>query len=378
MRIERVELSNFRNFVQLQTVFSPGINVFVGQNGQGKTNLLESLYILSRGESFRPGKNTDLIKKNSEPPAVIRALLKKNDLSYETQFRIEPNRKSFLVNGKKVSSSYLTKTFPAVLFSPESLAAIKEGPEQRRDLVDEFLPSHEPPNAKLLADFRRCLRMRNRVLKDLKAGLGSRDESLRVLEGLDVTYLNLSAQLTLARLRALSDLAPEFASAMKFISGQNDVDISVDYLISSERALDWNLERINDALQNRMAELRGAEQEAGSSLVGPHKHDIRFLFAGEDSRYYCSQGQQRALILSFKMAQIMYHYRAYRDYPFLLLDDVLSELDQEKRSKLVEFLRGIKAQIFFTTTDFSCPAEFVGEPWLSVFNVERGRVEIAS
>jgi DNA replication and repair protein RecF len=126
-------------------------------------------------------------------------------------------------------------------------------------------------------------------------------------------------------------------------------------------------------MHNRALELRKAELESGTSLVGPQRHDIRILFAGKDSRFFCSQGQQRALILSFKMAQILYHYRAHQVYPFLLLDDVLSELDPIRRTNLVAFLRDIPAQIFLTTTDLSFSTDF-GDRRLSVLRIERGSV----
>jgi DNA replication and repair protein RecF len=121
-------------------------------------------------------------------------------------------------------------------------------------------------------------------------------------------------------------------------------------------------------------ELRESEIQSGLSLVGPHKHDIRILFAGKDSRFFCSQGQQRALILSFKMAQILYHQRAHQVHPFLLLDDVLSELDPVRRSNLVAFLKDIPAQIFLTATDLSFPMDF-GSHRLSVFRIEDGTVQ---
>jgi DNA replication and repair protein RecF len=121
-------------------------------------------------------------------------------------------------------------------------------------------------------------------------------------------------------------------------------------------------------------ELRSAELFSGRTLVGPHRHDIRFLFGGKDSRFFCSQGQQRALILSFKMAQILYHYRTYQVYPILLLDDVLSELDAVKRMNLVKFLRDIPAQIFLTTADLSFPMDF-GERGINIFRVENGTVK---
>lgn len=124
-------------------------------------------------------------------------------------------------------------------------------------------------------------------------------------------------------------------------------------------------------IQKRSLELRTAELQSGTSLIGPHKHDIKFLYGQNDSRFYCSQGQQRAIILSFKMAQIVYHRKAHGIYPVLMLDDVLSELDKTKRDALITFLHEIKTQIFVTTTDFELPTSFTLDQ-TQVFQVQNG------
>jgi DNA replication and repair protein RecF len=130
-------------------------------------------------------------------------------------------------------------------------------------------------------------------------------------------------------------------------------DISVDYLISGESALNWSDSQVFDALKKRHQSLALQEVAYGGSLVGPHKHDIKFLFNGNDSRFYCSQGQQRALILALKIAQIVYHHQVHKTYPILLLDDVLSELDMKKRMRLMKFLEQVSAQILITSTDLA-------------------------
>jgi DNA replication and repair protein RecF len=134
-----------------------------------------------------------------------------------------------------------------------------------------------------------------------------------------------------------------------------------------------SLEEINEMTHKRMMGLRDAEFATGASLVGPQKHDIIFLYGQKDSRFYCSQGQQRAIILSFKMAQIVYHRRVHGFYPALMLDDVLSELDESKRTALINFLHEINTQIFITTTDLSLPQSFALENY-SVMEVKNGEV----
>jgi len=190
---------------------------------------------------------------------------------------------------------------------------------------------------------------------------------------LNKIYLLLSTHLTTARVKTLHALQPELQHAMRSILDENAAEISVDYVISSASAYNWSESEIFDALHKRHRELASQELTLGSSLVGPHKHDIKLLFSGNDSRFYCSQGQQRALILALKIAQIVYHHRVHQTYPVVLLDDVMSELDAKKRVNLIKFLERISAQILITSTDLTWSDHF-GMDRNSVFQVLDGQV----
>ncbi len=370
MKLESLKLRGFRNYSRLDLQLPDGVIVFVGANGQGKTNLIEALHYLLRGDSFRPATFESL--RNSEFTKVsVKAALVQSGLNHEIDLTFADGKKTAHWNGNRVSAATLARTFPLVLFSPESLAAIKSGPEQRRALLDDLLLTHSASSVKILRDYKRALRSRNRVLRDARDHRTPRNQALRILESLDPSFLPLAAELTFARLQALRDLQIDFHRAVVAVLEDKSVDISVEYLISSQKAESWSRSDILSAMHKRTQELREKEILSGTSLVGPHKHDIRFLFTGKDSRFFCSQGQQRALILSFKMAQILYHHRAHQVYPFLLLDDVLSELDPIRRSNLVKFLKDIPAQIFLTTTDLSFSMDF-GAQRLSVFDIDRG------
>ena len=231
----------------------------------------------------------------------------------------EGGKRAATIDGKRAAASDLARSVPVLLFSPESLSAIKEGPDRRRQLADELLLLQAPRQAKLLAAHARCLRARNRVLRNLAKREGDAEALEATLASLDAIYLLLCTHLTEARIQALRAILPELQRAMADISEAEPGDISVDYLISGESALLWSESEIFDALRKRLAELRRQERLSGASLVGPHKHDVKFLFCGNDSRFYCSQGQQRALILSFKIAQIVYHHRVHLTYPILIL-----------------------------------------------------------
>jgi DNA replication and repair protein RecF len=373
MKIQALQLTEFRNFERQKVEFRPRINFFVGDNGQGKTNLIEAVYLLCRGISFRPSDAESLLRNGGGGRAKISGLFVQKNLEYTVALEIERGKKSALINGKRANSATLMAQFPLVLFSPESLSAIKEGPDQRRQLIDELLISHDPRQARLLREFTRALKARNRLLKNITEGLGSRSNHEHALESLNKIYFLLATHLTTARLKAFNDLEPEIQEAMQSILDESTADISVDYVISGESALHMSESEVFDALRKRHAVLGVQEFASGTSLVGPHKHDIKLLFAGNDSRFYCSQGQQRALILALKIAQIVYHHRVHQTYPVLLLDDVMSELDAKKRVNLMKFLEGISAQILITATDLTWPEQF-GLDQNSVFSVTEGRI----
>ncbi len=377
MKFQSLRLKNFRNYQELSLAIPEGVVVFVGPNGQGKTNLMEAFHFLLRGESFRPVSQDSLLAHHQggiAETAVIEGKLTQQSLQHDVRMTFGSGRKSVEWNGNRATAASLARKFPVVLFSPESLSAIKDGPDLRRQLVDDVVVTHSTASVKILQDFRRALRTRNRILRDCKRGVTTETQARQLLESLDPLFFPLAAELTVARLNALTALHGDFQRAVSFVLDRENVDISVEYVISAKNARHWSRSDLLTAMHNRAMELRERELATGLSLVGPQRHDIRVLFAGKDSRFFCSQGQQRALILSFKMAQILYHYRAYQVYPFLLLDDVLSELDPARRSNLVKFLRDVPAQIFLTTTDLSFSMDFGGRP-IHIFRIENGSVE---
>ncbi len=372
MIFERLRLVNFRNYRDVVVPFSPRVNVFLGDNGQGKTNLLEAMYLISQGDSFRFSNNETLINSNNRE-ALIQALITQNELHYKLKLGMTKSRKVLTINDKRANSADVRKIFASVVFSPESLASIKDGADQRRQLIDELLITFERRNADLIADYRKALKTRNKMLKNYVEGLHTVQVTKNLLESLSPHFLRLGADLSYARITALQGLHKEFNNAMQYISGDGAVDLSAEYLISDQNAMNFSREEVEHSLQKRMLELHDAELSSGVSLVGPHKHDLVFLYGQKDSRFYCSQGQQRAIILSFKMAQIVYHRKAHGTYPVLMLDDVLSELDKSKRNALITFLHEINTQIFVTTTDFSLPDSFSLDQ-LSVLRIKDGLI----
>lgn len=372
MHFTKLSAQNFRNLQDVSVSFSPQVNIFLGQNGQGKTNLIEALYVLAQGESFRYGDNTSLIAAGKSQ-SILRCLIQYSGMEDTIALQIENKTKTLLVNNKKTSWSKLEKKIPIVLFSPESLAAIKESDEQRRQLIDQLLESTISSGSEIIQTFRKALRSRNKLLRSYASGEASESDTKDLLESLNPQYLKAAAELSQVRIQAIKNILPDLQETVRRIMKDQTVDISVEYVISDENALKFTRENIDYSLHQRARQLESAEMAAGTTLVGPHKHDITFLYNQKDSRFFCSQGQQRALILSFKIAQIVYHRRAYKNEPVLMLDDVLSELDFEKRSALISFLKEIKSQVFITTTDVNLPAELT-DMEISVRHIEQGQI----
>lgn len=372
MRFLSLRLKDYRSFPEARLMFSPRLNILVGENGQGKTNVIEALFLATQGDSFRYGENDVLIRHGANE-AFVDIQIERRELEHRLRVHLLRSRKSFSLNDKRITAPDLRRLFPVVLFSPESLSAIKEGADQRRALVDDFLVMHQPANAALIADYRRVLKARNRLLRDHLEAKSPKNITLDVLDSLNPRFLRLASDLTIARWQALREIENDFRQAMRYVSTNSDVDISVDMVVSGVSAREMSAKDIDAAIHQRAVELREAELSSGLSLVGPHKHEINFLYHQKDSRFFCSQGQQRAIILSFKMAQIVYHRKAHGFYPVLMLDDVLSELDAVKRKALITFLHEINTQVFLTTTDLALPDHFTLEN-SAVIRIQDGQI----
>ncbi|MBY0452972.1 MAG: DNA replication and repair protein RecF [Bdellovibrionaceae bacterium] len=365
----------FRNFKELDIEFNDRLNIIIGDNGQGKTNIIEAIYLLTEGESFRYSKNENLIGLGQSESAV-HADIENNELLSKMSLKITRSQKKLSVNGKPLTHNKL-KNFSSVLFSPESLNIIKESSDERRQLADQLVEQVTPHGYNLIRDFKKVLKTRNRLLKDISEEQIPSQMGRDTLESLNSSFLKLAAELTYLRVCTLVEMKPEVEKALNQIHstefGSKKVDFNFNYIISDVDHKDSDLEKIVNFLRKRMQELEIAELKSGVSLVGPQKHDIAFLYNGNDSRFYCSQGQQRSIILAYKMAQIMYHYRVHGFYPILLLDDVLSELDLTKQESLISTLNRTETQTFVTTTDITLLSKLSMDK-ASVFKVRDGQI----
>jgi DNA replication and repair protein RecF len=375
MWIQKLNSKNFRNYLDVSLDFTSQVNFLYGSNGAGKTNILEMIQLVVLGESFKIFDLKNITPKNTTLSTIIKADMIFKGSSEQLQFQLIEGKKHLFRNEKKDSQKSRYENFSTVVFSPESLTVIKDEPALRRKLLDQALMGFFPDGAEIIQQYSRALKSRNEILKKIAESPHPAGESqLSLLESLTEVFIRNALEMTFARLQFLQKLSQNYSEVAKKVLQLQDVDISVDYLISSESAIDWSMEQVYDSLLQRSKELKAAEMASGRSLIGPHKHDVRFNFDGKDARVFCSQGQQRTLILAFKIAQIEAYKKLHGHFPILLLDDVMSELDEERRESLVNILRKTPAQIFITTTEREHGPK-ITEREVTMFKVQNGKVE---
>lgn len=378
MAYKNLNLFQFRNIQDIDIKLEDGVNIFYGDNGQGKTNLLEALFFLSRGRSFRTIDSSRCISMTpnfqNDPVAMIRSNYTDNfNVNNSLKIQIEQSKKSFWINEKRTHSTKLSTVSPTVLFSPESLASIKEGPQQRRDLIDDLI-EQLPEYSKAISQFKKILKTRNKILSDVKKEVKKEADVRDLLSSINDLFMKHALDLIELRFYFLNVLKPYAEIAVRYIFNSQD-DFNFSYSISGQDLYDFDALKIEQMMRKRASELYNAELSTGYSLIGPQKHDIQFIFNGKDSRYYCSQGQQRALIVALKIAEIFYRLERREESPVLLLDDVMSELDERKRDRLVDFLKDVKSQIIITTTEKSSSLEKIMGPHRQ-FYIEEGKISL--
>ena len=364
MKIEKVKLFNYRNFSEEEVLLNPEVNVFRGQNAQGKTNFLESLYIFSQAKSYRAASEKDLIKFGCDSFRVEMDFLT-GDMPVHGEYKFsESEKREVKFNGIKVSkNSLLSEHFKTVLFSPEEIDVIKGEKELRRNLIDEAICNLKPNYAKILKDYNKCVKQKNILLK--KRELKNFDSML------DVWNLRLSeygARLMMYRgsfVRLLSEYAKVFMNELT--DGKEELIINYIPFIEAENTDD--VEENKKLFSQSMEKYRRAEIERGQSLTGPHRDDIEFLINGKNVKLFGSQGQQRSCILCVKLAMTEIIKDRCGFYPVLLLDDILSELDKKRQAFLTDKIKG--KQTIITCTGVSGLRK---SKRVTFFTVENGKI----
>jgi len=332
MIIKRFLLENFRNYVCAAFELSPNTNVIYGENAQGKTNLLEAIYYLASGKSFRNSKDRELIRHGSDH-AVINADMETPDLEYSLQAELfTGKRRKFIVNGVDVKTAgEISGRLRAVLFSPEDLYLVRDGAAARRKFMDAVFSQLRPNYAQLLAKYNRLHEHKTRILRDWK----EKPALLEALPTFNLQIAEVGALLIGYRARFLDKITICASQIHKEISGNREV-LSFRYkTVSTIDDPFESPERLRDKILLHMKTHREAELAAGSALSGPHKDDLEIYIDGQPAKSYASQGQTRTAALSLKMAERELFRIDSGVNPVLLLDDVLSEFDERRRDYIL-------------------------------------------
>ncbi|MGR3741107.1 DNA replication/repair protein RecF [Companilactobacillus sp. DQM5] len=368
MYIKKISLKNFRNYEFLETEFSPNINVFIGKNAQGKTNLLESFFVLALARSHRTSDDKDLIKWGQDF-ARINARIEKNTNSEKLELIISKAGKKAKANNleQKKLSNYVGN-LNIVLFAPEDLNLIKGNPTQRRRFLDMEIGQISRSYLSNFSQFKKILRQRNNYLKQLQKKVTKDKIYLDVLTDQIAAF---GTEIIVERKKFLKKLEiymqsmhtklTEDKESLKILYKTNSFDASLD-----------DKEKIYNDLKNNYHKNYDKEIRAGTTMLGPQRDDIAFLINKRDVSDFGSQGQQRTVILSMKLAEVELIKDVIGDYPVLLLDDVLSELDENRQTQLLKAIED-NIQTFITTTSIDgVNKEIVKNP--QIYNVDGGRI----
>ena len=368
MKLTNLQLQNFRNYESVQLEFTDGVHVFIGENAQGKTNLMESIYALAMTKSHRTTNDKELIGWDKEF-ATIKGTVEKTATKTNLELQFSKKGKIAKVNylEQKRLSSYLGN-LNVILFAPENLTLVKGSPQNRRKFVDMELGQMSSLYLYDLVEYNRVLKQRNTYLKQLAIKKKQPDEYLEVLSEM---LSELASKIVFHRLDFMKQLEALAIPIHDQLSlGREKFSVSYQATIPLEDGLTPSQTKAIYMNQFKKNQTREADQ--ATTLIGPHRDDLIFYLNEVPVQTYGSQGQQRSTVLSLKLAEIELMKLSTGEYPLLLLDDVLSELDDDRQTHLIKAIEN-KVQTFITTTSLDgIKQQFINEP--VVIPIEKGTI----
>lgn len=361
MLLESLEAQEFRN-LRGKVTFGHGLNVLVGENGQGKTNWLEAIAVLAATRSFRTARLQDTVNFGSETAMIRGAVRESPEIVRNLQVIIAGNTKTVSVNDKKETVHRYLGQLHAVVFNSDELEIVRGLPDSRRRFLDAGIVSLHPPFVQVFADYNRVIKQKNALLQSARDSEFSIEKAAEMLEPWNSQLVKLAVKINKARLRLIERINEVLE---KKLFGREE--LSIRYLSSLEGKGD--LADFENLITERLALRVQAEVVAGHALIGTHRDDMEIKFDGHDIRKFGSAGQQRSALLLLQLANISVFHATRGEYPLFLIDDIDAELDYRRIGKLLEFLDG-KAQTLVTTSKESFVEKFGSSATL--FKVENG------
>ncbi len=397
MHLRHLSLTNFRNFARLDLDLPQRAVLLTGANAQGKTSVLEAIYFLAAFTSFQTHADRQLVNfhEAKNPLAVTRLVAEyqkeRSRHKLEVRLILEPTgvngqrlRKEILIDGVKKPVNDAIGHFNAVIFVPQMSQIIEGAPDDRRRYLNLALAQSTPAYARALGEYNQALTQRNALLKMLGERGGNADQ----LDVWDDALTRLGSQIILWRIEAVQQIE-RLASRVHFElthglevlrlaydpafdplpKPNGQLGLKIDTAVDRSRL---ELDEIEDGFRARLKALRGEEIARGVTTIGPHRDDLRFLANNVDLSDYGSRGQVRTALLALKLAEVSWMKERTREWPVILLDEVMAELDRQRRADLLKYVSATE-QVLFTTTDLKLFAEEFVEK-AEVWNVESGRV----
>jgi len=363
MQINRVCLRNFRNFTDLDLHPGGGVNIIWGDNGQGKTNLLEGIYLFAYFKSFRGAANNDLVGTKGEEGRVTLETHRAG-MQHKLDLQVTTNSRIFLLDGKKPRPmESLLEAIRAILFAPDELQVLRSQPAARRALLDRAIFQLDPAHLSRSVEFERVLKQRNHLLRERPHPT--------VLRPWNEALIRCGAVLRQARFEFCERFATSFAQVHRQLSNDGNEAV-LRYSVSS-----GSRQVLEEELAAELHAVATRELQLGQSCAGPQRDDPVFLLGEHPVKHFASQGQWRTMVLSFKLALHRLLQEELGTPPVLLFDDFAAELDRERLGRLFDLLAGSGTQVFLTTADPGRLLTPVGGD-ITTFHMTAGRVTPAS
>ena len=344
MVIDRIELTHYRNYEKLIMEPHPGVNIFFGQNGSGKTNLLEAIHYCSLGKSHRISQDQNAVMMGKDG-ASCRLFLREGEFRKEIVVKLQPGEefaKSVWIDHKKIGRlSEMMGVLRCVIFSPEDLGLVRDGPSVRRRYLDMMISQISRPYFIALQQYRSAMNQRNAILKQAKISFSRPDD---MIEDFEASMTEYAEQICSARVRYIEQISESVQQIYRQISGIKDEAFKIRYHASVPWQQGTGFPMAEMLKNNREEDVR-----QGITGIGPQRDDLILTLNGKNMKLYASQGQTRTGALSLKLAQLYLIQQVTGDRPVLLLDDVMSELDIRRRMNLLSEIEGV--QTFITCSD---------------------------
>ena len=340
MYLQRLSLRDFRNYAQADLELQPGVNVFVGRNGQGKTNLVEALFLLASGKSHRVATNTALIHKDANT-GIVRATVVANDRALTCEWELNRDNPDRLqLNGNMAKAADFSRSLSVVMFAPEDVSIVRGEPALRRTHIDDVAGWLFPRLRGTLTDYERTLKQRNTLLKSLRAHSRTAVDT-GTLDVWDENLVSLGTQIFTARAATLELLQPHVTSRYRSIAGDDHHPFLT--IASSVESDGKNADNYADLFAAQLAENRGTDVERGQTSLGPHRDDITLTLNGLPAKGYASHGETWSYVLALRLAELDVKRReGPTGDPIVILDDVFAELDTTRRDLLSHSLHGVE------------------------------------